>query len=327
MSFYKNNTTGKVIFRILLLWTATLSAADSLLGGDQPAAQTAPPGMVWIPGGEFIMGSTLEIARADEKPEHRVHVDGFWIDATEVTNKQFREFVEATGYVTTAEKAPDLKEIMSQLPSGTPPPVAEMLVPGSIVFVFPAVPRQSWWEWRHEVNWRQPEGPGSFIAGKDDYPVVQVSWFDAQTYAAWAGKRLPTEAEWEFAARGSFEGKTYIWGDESPYVGKPRANIWQGEFPRHNTGADGYLNTSPVQTFAPNGYGLYDMAGNVWEWTRDWYRPDTYTSRQKPPSPSIPRGRKVAMIRASRPFPSECNGAARICAMSTTAPVTAPVRA
>lgn len=279
MSFYQNVTTSKVIFCILLICIANLSAAGSLLGGDQPAAHTAPPGMVWIPGGEFTMGSTLEIARADEKPEHRVSVGGFWMDTTEVTNKQFQEFVEATGYVTTAEKAPDLKEIMSQLPPGTPSPGAEMLVPGSIVFVSPAAPGQMWWEWRRETNWRQPEGPGSSIAGKDDYPVVQVSWFDAQAYAAWAGRRLPTEAEWEFAARGGFAGKAYLWGDESPSVGKPKANIWQGAFPQHNTGADGYLTTSPIRTFAANGYGLYDMAGNVWEWTQDWYRPDTYVQQ------------------------------------------------
>jgi formylglycine-generating enzyme required for sulfatase activity len=235
--------------------------------------------MVWIPSGEFTMGSGLEIARADEKPTHRVRVDGFWMDATEVTNAQFRKFVEATGYVTTAEKAPQLQEIMAQLPPGTPPPPANMLVPGSLVFVPPASPGSFWWEWRAGANWRQPDGPGSSIVGKDDYPVVHVSWFDTMAYAQWTGKRLPTEAEWEYAARGGLEGKTYVWGEESPYQGTARANIWQGEFPRHNTDADGYAATSPVRSYPPNGYGLYDMAGNVWEWVQDWYRPDTYTRR------------------------------------------------
>ncbi len=253
--------------------------SDHSAGRDNPATQTSPPGMVWIPGGEFTMGSSAEIARPDEKPTHRVRVDGFWIDTTEVTNKQFREFVEATGYVTTAEKAPDLREIMAQLPPGTPPPSADMLVPGSIVFVSPSVPGEMWWEWRKGVSWQHPEGPGSSIAEKDEYPVVHVSWFDAVAYAQWAGKRLPTEAEWEFAARGGLEGQPYIWGDASPYEGKPRANIWQGEFPRHNTGVDGYVATSPVRSYAPNSYGLYDMAGNVWEWVEDWYRPDTYVHR------------------------------------------------
>ena len=267
-----------------------LAGSKHVEGRDNPATRTSPPGMVWISGGEFAMGSSAAIARPDEQPVHRVRVDGFWMDTTEVTNKQFREFVEATGYVTTAEKAPDLQEIMAQLPPGTPPPSAEMLVPGSLVFTPPATPGSFWWEWRKDVNWRQPEGPGSPVVGKDEHPVVQVSWFDAQAYARWAGKRLPTEAEWEYAARGGLEGKPYVWGEESPYAGKARANIWQGEFPRHNTKADGHLATSPVRTFAPNGYGLYDMAGNVWEWTADWYRPDTYVEQAKAALTVNPQG-------------------------------------
>lgn len=286
---YKVLTFCGLILLIGLSLTG-LALKGAGLGTPQAAPQISPPGMVWIPGGEFTMGSTLEMARPDEKPAHRVRVQGFWIDATEVTNRQFREFVETTGYVTTAEKPPDPDEIMAQLPPGTPPPPAGMLVPGSIVFVSPANPGQPWWEWRKGVNWRQPDGPGSSIAGKDTHPVVHVSWFDAQAYARWAGKRLPTEAEWEFAARGGLEKKTYVWGEENPYEGKARANIWQGRFPYRNTGADGYLSNSPVRSFSPNAYGLYDMAGNVWEWVEDWYHPDSYAARAKEAVTVSPRG-------------------------------------
>ncbi len=242
--------------------------------GISQAAEKPPPGMVWIPAGEFSMGTNSDLARADEKPAHRVRVDGFWMDATEVTNAQFRAFVEATGYVTTAEKAPVLEEIMAQLPPGTPPPPKEMLVPGSLIFTPPANPGDTWWEWKPSANWRQPDGPGSSI--QDNHPVVHVSWFDAAAYAKWAGKRLPTEAEWEYAARGGLDSKTYAWGEADPYQGKPRANIWQGEFPQRNTAADGSRATSPVRSYPPNPFGLYDIAGNVWEWVSDWYRSDTY---------------------------------------------------
>jgi formylglycine-generating enzyme len=234
--------------------------------------------MVWIEGGEFTMGSDSRLAQPDEQPAHRVRVDGFWMDSTEVTNAQFRTFVEATEYVTDAERPPDLASIMSQVPPDTPPPPAELLVPGSLTFRAPQRPGQPWWQWQAAAHWRQPEGPGSDLAGKDDHPVVHISWRDASRYATWAGKRLPTEAEWEFAARGGLEDATYAWGNEAD-TRAARMNTWQGKFPLERQAGDGYAETSPVRSFAPNGYGLYDVSGNVWEWVADWYRPDTYSRR------------------------------------------------
>jgi formylglycine-generating enzyme len=229
-----------------------------------------PPGMVWVSGGEFTMGSDAPDASPAERPTHRVRVDGFWMDATDVTNDQFRRFVEATGYVTTAEKAPTAEDIKRYAMPDAPPPKKENLVAGSVVFTPPDHPVDlkdvsQWWKWTPGADWRHPEGPRSSIAGKDDHPVVHVSWFDAAAYAAWAGKRLPTEAEWEFAARGGLEGKKYVWGDEPFQEERPQCNSFQGHFPDQNTSKDGYARTSPVKAFPPNGYGLYDMAGNVWQ--------------------------------------------------------------
>ena len=256
---------------------------------------TDPTGMAWIPGGEFLMGSDDPSAPPTERPAHRVRVDGFWIDATEVTNAKFRVFVEATGYATTAERPIDWDQLRRQLPPGTPRPPDDRLVPGSLVFVPPESPgsladQSAWWHWVAGASWRHPEGPGSSIAGRDDHPVVQVSWDDALAYARWAGKRLPTEAEWEFAARGGLFGRKYAWGDELQPGPRPLANTWQGRFPGRNTVEDGFARTAPVGSFPPNGFGLSDMVGNVWEWTADWYRPDTYRSDSAQPVTPNPTG-------------------------------------
>jgi len=238
-------------------------------------------GMVKIPGGEFLMGASDNEGRADESPQHKVKINPFWMDATEVTNAQFEKFVKATGYITTAEIKPDWEELKKQLPPGTPKPDESLLVPASLVFTptATAVPLDDvaqWWKWIKGASWKHPRGPESNIKGKENYPVVHISWDDANAYAKWAGKRLPTEAEWEFAARGGLVGKKYFWGNDAPDQGKSKANIWQGKFPYLNTATDKFIGAAPVKSFAPNGYGLYDMAGNVWEWCSDWYTPDYY---------------------------------------------------
>jgi formylglycine-generating enzyme required for sulfatase activity len=248
-----------------------------------PAPGKTPPGMVWIPGGEFSMGAQdppdMEHDRVgmqatqDSRPIHRVYVDGFFMDKTDVTNAEFAKFVAATHYITEAERTPKAEDF-----PGAPP---ENLVAGAVVFAPPdqAVPLNNqlqWWTYVKGANWRHPSGPDSDIKGKENYPVVSVSYDDALAYAKWAGKRLPTEAEWEFAARGGLSGKPFVWGDSFKPDGKYMANTFQGHFPNKNTDEDGFTATSPVTQFPPNGYGLYDMAGNVWQWVADWYRPDYY---------------------------------------------------
>ena len=241
-------------------------------------------GMVWVPPGTVTMGSNHPSARADERPAHRVDVDGFWMDETEVTNAQFRTFVEATGYVTTAERPVDWNILAAQLPPDTPRPPKDKLVPASAVFVpppRPVSPEQylGWWQWTPEANWRHPEGPESSIDGRDDHPVVHISWDDAVAYATWAGKELPTEAQWERAARFDHDGAVYAWGNSLLPEGKHQANLWQGDFPYHNKVEDGHRTAAPTRSFPPNTLGLYELCGNVWEWTADSYRPDTYQGR------------------------------------------------
>jgi len=254
-----------------------------------------PPGMVWIPAGEFTMGTDDEHAMPNERPAHRVRVDGLWMDEHDVTNAEFARFVEATGYLTVAERPVDWEELKQQVPPGTPKPPDEMLLPGSLAFTPPDGPVDlremgNWWTWTTGTDWKHPDGPKSTIEARRDFPVLQVAWDDAVAYAEWAHKRLPTEAEWEHASRGGAPTNTrYWWGDEfQPQAavaagtagGAPArfmCNSFTGEFPYHDTAADGFAGVAPVKSFPPNGYGLYDMAGNVWQWTADVYRADAHT--------------------------------------------------
>ena len=234
--------------------------------------------MVFIKGNTFEMGADNNQADKDEYPKHKVILSGFWIDVTEVTNAQFSEFVKATNYITTAEKNIDWETLKKQLPPNTPKPSDENLEPASLVFNMVTNKNQDWWTMEKGVSWKNPSGKNSDIIGKENYPVVQVSWFDALAYSKWAKKRLPTEAEWEFAARGKLKNKIYSWGNESVNAGKPKANSWQGDFPKTNLLRDKFLKSSPVKSFQANGYGLYDMAGNVWEWCNDWYDFNYYST-------------------------------------------------
>jgi formylglycine-generating enzyme len=222
--------------------------------------------MIWIPGGTFRMGSDAHYP--DEAPAHRVTVSGFWIDRTQVTNAAFRRFVKATGYVTLAERVPDA----AMYPGAQP----ELLVAGSVVFQQPPGrvamnSHYNWWGWMPGADWRHPEGPGSNLNGRERHPVLHVAWEDAAAYATWAGKEIPTEAEWEYAARGGHDGWPYAWGEDLAPQGRMLANYWQGDFPWQNLTLDGFERTAPVGSFPPNGYGLVDMIGNAWEWTADWY--------------------------------------------------------
>jgi formylglycine-generating enzyme len=244
-------------------------------------ASAGEPGMVWIPGGECVVGSDAAEARPEEKPTHPITVAGFWMDETTVTNAEFAKFIAATGYVTTAERKPDWEELKKQLPEGTPKPDDSTLVPGSLVFTPPDHPvslgdMNQWWSWIPGACWCHPEGPGSDLKGRENHPVVHVSWDDAHAYAQWRGKRLPTEAEWEYAARGGESGNRYAWGNDFRPSGKFMINAWTGHFPEENTAEDGFPRTCPVKSFPPNKFGLYEITGNVWQWCADTYRADAH---------------------------------------------------
>jgi formylglycine-generating enzyme len=260
---------------------AEAAAPGLTVPNTDPIPMPSPSGMVWISGGEFAMGAAEPPSidqvgmhsSVDARPVHRVYVDGFWMDETDVTNEEFARFVKATDYVTVAERKPTAEEF----PDAPP----ENLVAGSVVFSPPIRPvslndHYQWWSYIKGANWRHPEGPATNLKEREKYPVVQIAYEDAAAYATWAGKRLPTEAEWEFAARGGLTGKLYAWGDEFRPRGNWMANTHQGHFPYTDSGEDGYAGIAPVAQFPPNAYGLYDMAGNVWQWTSDWYRPDYY---------------------------------------------------
>ncbi|MGH7047809.1 MAG: formylglycine-generating enzyme family protein [Stellaceae bacterium] len=265
-------------------------------GADTTTMPAADTGMVFVRGGTFRMGSDRHYP--EEAPVHSAHVDGLWIDRTPVTNREFLRFVNATDHVTLAEQKPDPKDYPGALP--------QMIRAGSLVFTPPRHPVDlrnwgEWWQFKFGANWRRPYGPRSSIAGLHDHPVVHIAYRDAIAFAQWAGKDLPTEAEWEFAARGGLDGAEFAWGDEFAPAGKQQANTWQGDFPHENLAADGYERTSPVTAFPANGCGIYDMIGNVWEWTSDWYSPQHEADEAKACCiPTNPRGSGEAASDDSR---------------------------
>ena len=275
------STKGQIIFILFIILLNQSCKNQTQIKKEEQISQI--PGMVWIPGGIYDMGASDSdrMALSHEKPKHTVKVDGFYMDETEVTNAQFSRFIQATNYITTAERPVDWELIKQQLPPGTPKPHDSLLLPGSLLFkkTKESVPNlydfSQWWRWTNGANWKQPEGKGSSIDGKDNHPVVHVSYEDAMAYCHWAGRRLPTEAEWEFAARGGKRDKIYFWGDLTDKLSS-YVNSWEGEFPVDNTQADGFEKSAPVKTYPPNGYGLYEISGNVWEWTSDWYSSQYY---------------------------------------------------
>ncbi len=278
-----------ILMTLLLIGCTTNDTSEKEPAGNKTSdlatvSTGAKAGMVQISGGILNMGGDNNQADQNEYPKHQVAIDGFWMDETEVTNTQFEAFVDATNYVTVAERPISWEEIKKDLPPDTPKPPDSLLQPGALVFRATSQPVRLnnpalWWHWTIGANWRHPEGPNSGIQEKMDHPVVQVAWEDAMAYAKWAGKRLPTEAEWEWASRGGLENEVYPWGKEDINTGKPKANFWQGMFPYENNLKDGYFTTSPVKSYAPNSYGLYDMAGNVWEWCYDWFDFNYYKNK------------------------------------------------
>ncbi|MEH6680222.1 MAG: formylglycine-generating enzyme family protein [Sediminicola sp.] len=300
----------------------------------------APKGMVWIPKGEFVQGAVPsdKMAMSHERPAHKVALDGFYMDLHEVTNAQYAEFVEETGYVTVAEREIDWEEMKKQLPPGTPRPDDSILRPGSLVFkkTRSSVPNlfdySQWWEWKIGASWKHPNGPGSDIEGKEGHPVVHIAFEDAQAYCKWKGRRLPTEAEWEYAARAGKTGALFFWGDDMDQL-SGHANTWEGEFPVINTLMDGHERLAPVMEYPKNGFGLYDMAGNVWEWTNDWYNTGYYgelvsaqemarnpTGAEKPHNASNPLAREKVIKGGSFLCSASYCASYRISARMATSP-------
>ena len=275
----------------------TISAEILEVITQPPAEMETPEGMVWIPGGNFLQGASEadKLAMDHEKPQHRVAIDGFFMDETEVTNAQFTKFVQETGYNTVAERELDWEELKKQLPAGTPKPPDSIMQPGSLTFKktknkLPNLYDYSqWWDWTVGASWKHPKGPGTGIEGKDNYPVVHIAYEDAVAYCKWAGKRLPTEAEWEYAAKGGLTDALFSWGDDATKLSE-KANTWEGEFPNENSEEDGFENKAPVKSYPANGYGLYDMAGNVWEFTQDWFDPRYYENFERSGTKKNPRG-------------------------------------
>ncbi len=250
------------------------------------SGDTSMLGMVFIASGSFEMGGDNEQASPDEYPKHKVTIDAFYMDVTEVTNAQFQKFVAATKYITTAERKPDWEELKKTVPPGTQKPADSLLIAASLVFKQSNSPvdlndYSQWWSWVAGADWKHPEGAASTIVGKEKFPVVHISWDDAMAYCKWAGKRLPTEAEWEYAARGGLTNNIYPWGNEHVNAGLAKANSWEGKFPYLNEKRDGFLKYAPVKNYKSNNYGLYDMAGNVWEWCSDWYDNNYYQTAAK----------------------------------------------
>ena len=296
---FSSSTKGQIIFILFIILLNQSCKNQTQIKKEEQISQI--PGMVWIPGGIYDMGASDgdRMALSHEKPKHTVKVDGFYMDETEVTNVQFSRFIEATNYITTAERPVDWELIKQQLPPGTPKPHDSLLLPGSLLFkkTKESVPNlydfSQWWRWTNGANWKEPEGKGSSIDGKDNHPVVHVSYEDAMAYCNWAGRRLPTEAEWEFAARGGKRDKIYFWGDLTDKLSS-YVNSWEGEFPVDNTKADGFEKSAPVKTYPPNGYGLYEISGNVWEWTSDWYSSQYYQYCRENSITNNPKGPKEA---------------------------------
>ena len=296
---FSSRTKGQIIFILFIILLNQSCKNQTQIKKEEQISQI--PGMVWIPGGIYDMGASDgdRMALPHEKPKHTVKVDGFYMDETEVTNAQFSRFIQATNYITTAERPVDWELIKQQLPPGIPKPHDSLLLPGSLLFkkTKESVPNlydfSQWWRWTNGANWKQPEGKGSSIDGKDNHPVVHVSYEDAMAYCHWAGRRLPTEAEWEFAARGGKRDKIYFWGDLTDKLSS-YVNSWEGEFPVDNTQADGFEKSAPVKTYPPNGYGLYEISGNVWEWTSDWFSSQYYQYCKENSITNNPKGPKEA---------------------------------